>query len=431
MYTEDNMEDREYEDNYEESNENKNSIWTLLLRIIIILLCVLLFIWILSRFIGGDKTDKNDGTILNNNLNAIRLSAEKYFFMQNNLPQNENDTITLSLLDMNNKNLVSEIKDYQGNVCAKNANESFATLKKTNYAYILTVKLTCDSEQKEVTYYYDLKDYECLSCNGNTYMDGNNNNQENSQDDKQDNQGNENDAKNDEIIANLNINCNTWSPWTSIKIDDSHLLVKTRTLYKGKKTTVDGVKITYGPWSAFSETPIAAADNLEVETKDEVVTIWSDNKTTTDYIANTDSIKVISATTTGSEKECHSSEKKVREKVSASKYQSLNKQGLVVAVHDTYYEKECTTDCETCYKKVYDITYKKKTTSCTGGNKVTTYTYQELTSKTVKMYRSRAVIEEQVKGETVYTDWVEKLEEGYIKTEEKTEYSYKDTVCKG
>lgn len=430
MYTEENMTYNDnYDDEYIENNTdgNNGSIWTLLLRILIIFLCLLLIIWIISKFVGGKKIN-NDGVVFNNNLDTIRLASEKYFFIGNNLPENENDSITISLSEMNTKGLVSEVKDYENKVCSTKSDESFATIKKTNIAYELVVKLTCNKEQKEITYYYDLENMECLSCNGNTYMDGtlaDSNDQE-----EEDNSNEFTDTELDEIDK-LNINCNNWSPWTSIKIEDNRLIVKTRTLYKGYKTTTDGIKTTYGEWSSWSETPIAETSGIEVETKDEVIEKWSDNKTTTSYITNSDTIKVISASSVGTEKNCSTSWKQVRETVSASKYFDLNEDGLVIAVHDTYYDKECDNNCNTNYQKVYDITYKKKSTSCTGGDKITMYTYQELEKVSVKMYRSRTVKTENVKGETIYSDWVSKLEKGYIKTDEKIEYSYKDTSCKG
>ncbi len=419
MYTEENMAySNNYEENYDENNysyddnNNGNSVWSLLLRILIIFLCVLLEIWIISKFIGS-KGNKNDGVVFNDNLNTFHLASEKYFFVENNLPQNINDSITISLKELNNKNLISELKDYQNKTCNGDTSSSYATLTKTNIAYELVIKLTCNSEQKEVTYYYDLESMECLSCNGNTYMDGS----LVIEDSKKD----ENNEIENEEIEKLNINCNNWSDWTSTKIDDDRLSIKTRTLYKGYKIIENTSE-----WSAWGETEIKEEDGIEVETKEEIMDVWSEDKITTDYIVNSDTIKVISASTTNGDKTCSTSWKKVREEVSATKYQSLNADDLVIAVHDTYYDTK-NDDDKKSYKTIYDITYKKKTTSCTGGSSVTTYIYQELTKKPVTLYRYRTIGNDEI----VYSDWVEKLEEGYIKTEEKIEYSYKDNVCKG
>lgn len=423
MYTEENLDYNDYDYQYEDSKDNNggSSIWTLLLRILIIFLCLLLIIWIVSKFIGGNKKVNNDGVVLNNNLDTMRLAAEKYFFIEDNLPSNEDDSITIGLKEMNDRDLVAEVKDFQNNTCSTSSNESYVTVKKTNIAYELIVKLTCNKEQKEVIYYYDLESKECLSCNGNTYMDGNLV-IEDSKDEYEDLTDEEN-----EEIDKLNINCNNWSPWTSIKIDDSLLIVKTRTLYKGYKEVN---KTVYGEWSSWSETPVEAKDGIEVETKEEIVSKWSEDKVTTDYITNSEIVKVVSATSTTSDKSCSTSYKEVREKVSASKYFDLNDDNLVIALHDTYYENK-TTDGKTKLEKVYDITYKKKKTTCSGGSSVTVYTYQELIQEPVTMYRYRTVEEQSLKDDRIYTEWVEKLEDGYIKTEEKIEYSYKDTTCKG
>lgn len=425
MYAEDNM---SYNDDYEESylennNSNKSSIWSLLLRILIIFLCIILVIWIISKFVSGKKVE-NDGVVFNNNIDSLRLASEKYFFIEDNLPKN-NEEITISLREMNDKGLVSEIKDYKNNACSVIENESYSSLKKTDVAYTLTVKLTCNEEEKEYLYHYDLENGKCLSCDGNTYMDGNT--FVLVEDTYNDNLT----VEENEEINKLNINCNDWSDWTDIDLDNDKLLVRTRKLYKGSKTIPAGVEKVYGEWSEYFETEIPQIDGLEVEVKEEVKENWSEEKTTTDYITNSDTIKVISASSSGGGSSCKTTTKEVRAKLSASEYASYNSKGLIVALHDTYYDNTNCDDNKTCYKKVYDATYKKQTKSCTSSPSVTTYVYQELTQESVKLYRYRIVTTREVQGETLTTDWVEKLEDGYTKIDEKTQYSYKDTVCKG
>lgn len=433
MYTEENM---EYNDNYDRNdydnnsdNDNGISYGTLLIRILIIFICLLLVIWLISKLIGGKKVE-NDGTVFNSNIDNIRLASEKYFFLDNNLPENDDESVTITLTELNGQNLISEIKDYKGNACNTNAGSSYATITKTSVAYELKIKLTCNEEQREVTYYYDLEDGECLSCNGNTHMDGSlalggSNNTDNKED--TDNNETNNDKTN---VDDLEINCNKWSDWTTVKLNDDKLLVRTRTLLKGYKTTSEGINIIYGPWSDWQETPIISSDTLSVEVKQEIRPVWSELKTTTDKISNSDTIKIISVSTTPGEKVCDTSYKTVRKEVSYSEYSKLINQGIKVTVLDTYTKKTCTTDCESSYSLVYEIAYTKKTTDCENSEEVTTYTYQELTSQTVNLYRSQTITKEIVKGETVYTDWVEKLPEGYIKSDELIQYSYKDTVCK-
>lgn len=425
MYTEENMSyDSNYDDNYSENNYSDNkrsSIWGLLLRILIIFLCLLLVIWIISKFVGGKRV-LNDGTVFNKNIDAFQFASEKYFFLQNNLPK-ENDSITISLKDMNDKGLIEEVKDYKNNVCSTNTNDSFATLERTNIAYMMTLKLTCNEEEKEKILYYDLENGECLTCGGNTYMDGSSlviGSEENT----------DNDLENTEF-ENLNINCNNWSDWTDTNFDNDKLIVRTKKLYKGTKTTTDGFETVYGEWSNYIETPIPQIEGIEVETKEELKEAWSEEKTTTEYITNSETIKVITATTTPGGSSCRTVTKNVRAKLSTSEYANYNSKGLIVAVHDTYYNTDCGKDSKSCYQKVYDVTYKKQTKSCSSSPDVTTYTYQELATTPVMLYRYRTVTQKPVKGETITTDWVEKLEDGYIKTDEKTVYSYKDTVCKG
>jgi len=437
MYTEENMSYNNYEENYEDSNYNDkgSSIWTLLLRILIIFLCLLLVIWIISKLVGGKKV-VNDGTVFAENLKTIQYASEKYFFLENNLPK-DNESITISLNDMNNKGLVEEVKDYKKNSCSKSSDESFATMKKTDVAYVLTLKLTCNEEQEEKIFYYDLKNGECLSCGGVTYMDGSlaigsleNNETDESEDDYEIDTDGYDDEK-DKEIEKLNINCNDWSEWTDIDLNNDRLLVRTKKLYKGTKITTDGFVPVYGEWSEYTETPIPELEGLEVEVKEEIKDTWSEEKTTTSYITNSDTIKVITATTTNGGSSCKTTTKQVRGKLNSSQYASYNSKGLIVALHDSYYDKECDEDCKSSYQKIYDVTYKKQVKTCSNTSPVTTYTYQELTQTPVTLYRYRTVAKQEVKGETITTDWVEKLEDGYTQTDEKVVYSYKDAVCKG
>ena len=424
MYTEENM---EYNDNYDNNyNDDKMPIGKLLVRILIIFVCLLLAIWLISKIIGGKKV-VNDGTVFNNNLENIHLASEKYFFIENHLPK-ENETITISLKEMNKEGLIEEVYDYQNKACSTNENESFASLTKTASAYELTIKLTCSEEQKEVTYHYDLETYKCLSCTGNTYMDGSlvldnedetNNDSSDNNNNNNSNDNNDNDNNEDNSYQNLGINCNSWSDWTTIKLDDKNLEVRTRTLYKGYKTTESSEKIIYGPWSEYSETVITPSDTLEVEVKQEYVNTWSENKTTTSYISDSDTIRVIDTNTTGGERTCKTVKKEVRATITASEYAKYNSQGLIVAVHNKFLNPSR-----------YDVTYIKKSQSCSTSDSITIYTYQELISTPVNYYRSRTITKEVIQGETIYTNgWVEKLEEGYTKTDELVEYSYKEAVC--
>lgn len=438
MYTEENM---EYNDNYVENEEdNKGSIWTLLLRIVIIFVCLLLVIWLVSKLMSG-RNSENDDKVFAKNFNDVQLASEKYFFIEKNLPEKDGESITITLQDMNNKGLVAKVFDKDGKACDTSSNASYATLTKTSAAYELKIKLTCEDERSEKTHYYAINNYECLTCTDETYMDGSLvlEDSEIEEDTETDTEVGGTSGGNTiiEDANDLEIKCNEWSDWTTIKLNDSKLQVRTRTLYKGYKVLSGKENITYGEWSDWSTTKVEASDKLEVEVKKEEKEIetWSANKTTTDYsqikdkVAN-GTIKVVdtkSSSTGGYYKESTATKE-----VSASEYQSLNAKGQVISVLDTYYKVDCTEDCNSCYTKVYKIKYKTKT--WVSGSSVTTYTYQEkeLAKESVDLYRYRTISKEITEGEKIYTEnWVEKLEEGYIKTEERVEYSYKDTVCKG
>ena len=340
MYTEDN---RDFDDNYDDNYENNNDSFhytKLIIKILIIAICVIIVIWLIYKLIGLSKNNiKNDGTVFNNNVKTIKSASEKYFFEDNNLPQNVDDTLTITLGELTSLGRVDTIRDYKNRACSTNRDASYSKLLKTKTYYELKVKLTCDEETKEYTYYYNLQE-----------------------EDKNDE---------DEEIRNLNINCNNWSDWTDKKLSDSSLLVRTRTLVKGYKV-VGTETTTYGPWSEWSTTVATPSDTLEVESKEETIVAWSANKETTDKISNSDTIRIIDTKTTEGDYTCYN--KKVEEKVTADvtyeEYYDLLDKGLVVSLNNTYWKK-----ANGQYVNVYNVTYKKVTTKkVCSRSKITTYT---------------------------------------------------------
>ena len=397
MYTEDN---RDFDEEYEEEDNRSSFPYTkLIIKILIIFVCLLLAIWIISKLVGGSRKaeNKNDGTIFNNNIQELKKSAEEYFF-NDNLPQNIGDTKTISLGELNSLNKIKELRDYNDKVCSKEADKSYASITRKDLYYELKVKLTCDEENKEYIYYYELE----------------NNNEDNNDDNE---------------IYDLNINCKTWTEWTDKKLNDNSLLVRTRTLIKGYKI-IGEETITYGPWTEWTNEVINSSDTLEVETKEELDVIWSENKTTTSKISNSDTIKIIDTKTTNNGTSCYN--KTTYENAigtfTQSEYTKLEAKGLIVSLKDSYWVRD-----NNGYHKEYKAVYKKETTKkVCSDNYVTTYTYQELITANVIKYRSRTITKGLINTKVVYTDYVETLPKDYIKVDgsEKTQYSYKTTVCK-
>ena len=314
---------------------------------------------------------------------------------------------------------IQEVKDYNGKVCSNDTSSTYVKLLKSDIAYELTINLTCPEEVKNIVFYYDLKNGKCLSCNGNTKMDGS----LSLDDDKNDNSNDSNNSNNN----NVNISCDDWSSWTTTKINDDNVLVKTRVIFKGYKKTPGNVVINYGKWSDWSDTLIVPNETLEVETNSEVVSAWSENKTTTNPVTASDTLKVLDVQTTGGGQSCSNVSTNVRADLTASTYQQYMASGLVVKLNKVYNKK-----VDGKYVLLYDTTYKKYTKKCSTNPTVTTYTYQELVSTTVTKYRSRAIIKVQERDTVDYTDYVETLPNGYTKVDgsEMTQYSYKYNVCK-
>ena len=401
---------------YEEDDKKKFPFKDVIIKVLIVFGCLLLIIWLVSLVKGGKKSVVlNDGQVLESNIEKIRLASEEYFFIGKNYPTKEKDEKTVSISDLG----IQEVKDYNGKVCSNDTSSTYVKLLKSDIAYELTINLTCPEEVKNIVFYYDLKNGKCLSCNGNTKMDGS----LSLDDDKNDNSIVSNNSNNN----NVNISCDDWSSWTTTKINDDNVLVKTRVIFKGYKKTPGNVVISYGKWSDWSDTLIVPNETLEVETNSEVVSAWSENKTTTNPVTASDTIKVLDVQTTGGGQSCSNVSTNVRADLTASTYQQYMASGLVVKLNKVYNKK-----VDGKYVLLYDTTYKKYTKKCSTNPTVTTYTYQELVSTTVTKYRSRAIIKVQERDTVDYTDYVETLPNGYTKVDgsEITQYSYKYNVCK-
>lgn len=415
MYT---VDDKYNDEDYNYQNTDDSGSWKenrgLIIKIIIICLCVIVLIWLI---ISLKKTNNNEVTYdmstHNANVAKIRLAAEKYFFMDN-LPK-ENATKTITLKDLKDKKLLNDITDSNNKVCSDNSTISMDN--KT--AYVMKIKLSCSVNEKEETFFYNKTNYKCMNCNGNTYMDG----------------------KADIVDNNTTeeYNCNNWSEWTTKRVNNVDLSERSRVMVKGVKYEKQE-KVTYGEWTEFSETEVVQNENIEIETKKVIEDRWSEEKTTTTKVENSDKIKVISTQRegNGSYTYCPSGYTKqdgkcVAVKVGDLNYIQYNTYNVInKPCDDVKVEKNIEGKYETIYKSCsYIVTTDLRRSA---GNSVTYYTYQELVPTEVTYYRFRTIKKEEIKGNAIYTDGYyeeSSLPQGFEKLDgsEKIEYSYKLSSC--
>ena len=429
MYTEEYSDiNNSYEDSYNDydyqEQEQKPSFWNdnkgLIIKIIIIVLCVIILFWLILKLKGNNNNNENSNaqvnnatSVYNNNVEAFRAVAEKYFFIDGNMPKNS-ETKVVTLNDLITDGRINNLVDSENNAC--NINSSYASLVKED-DYVLTINLVCSSLNDPKVYYYDYDNNNvCMNCTGFTYMDG-------SQiDEPSDNE------------QEPSYSCKEWSDWTTEKINDNSLEVRERTLVKGEKKGSAIQKVVYGNWSEYTTTEIKPSDNLEVEMTTKKEQVWVE-KTSNSAVTESSTIKNINATTSGggSYSYCPNGYTKDGKKC----YKIVT--GTLTYTQYNSYEvinKPCAgpsynSDGERVYK---GCQYKKYTSLKTGTHPTTTtYTYQELVTKDVTYYRSRTKTIETAYEDSVFTDYMEEknLPSGYVKVagSEKKEYSYKLKVC--
>jgi len=418
-----------------QQEEQKPSFWNenkgLIIKIIIIVLCVLILIWLILKIKGNNNTTSSPNSVVvyNNNVDTMRLALEKYFFIDGNMPK-DGETGVVTLSNLNSKGYIGEVVDANKKSC--DVNKSVASLVKGTDSYVLTINLTCGSMTEPKFYNYSLETKTCLNCTGFTYMDGND------KDNSVDNNDENDNETNNKIELEESLSCKVWSDWTSIKLDDDSLDVRTRVLIKGIKKGGKVEKITYGEWSDYTTNVITPSETMEVETIVKTEEVW-ETKISDNEVVPSATIRNVNENKTSNGSYSYCPKDYDRENKKCVKYSDIKTGDLTYVQYNTYkvLNKPCDgpfvedgkTIIKNCkYQIKEDVIDLKWGTSYT-----TTYTYEELTKKEVTYYRSRTKTTSVVEQQEDITDYIEesKLPEGYekLKGSEKTEYSYKIKEC--
>ena len=436
MYTFDDK--KNYYDEYEEKEVQEESFWqrnkSIIIKIIIIIICIIILI-LLIKALKRSNNVVYDNNKHQENITEVRMAAEDYFFLKNNLNKNlEVNEVTVEKLQKNG--LIDKIVDANNRVC--NENKSIVTVSKDNNLYAMRIKLDCSTSDKEEVFYYSIDNNACLNCDGKTHMKGDTTI-------KEDEKNTENNNNDENTIDYSKYSCKTWSEWTSERISDSLLEEKSRTLVKGVKKGDVVQNIEYGEWSNWTESPISENSDIEIDVLVSNEKRWSSNKTSSQKMTESDTIKIVSTekvsgqTTSTCPKgykksgnkcvsnEVYTGDLTYKQYNTSSEYQVENKPCEAV---DTVKDENgkyiwVYRNCQ--YRK---ITTTRKSTS----SGYTVYTYQELETVPVTYYRSRTKKIVETKLDDVYTDKYyeeNQLPSGYTKVpgSEIKEYSYKIAVC--
>ena len=421
MYTESDYENNDFdeynvdEEVYEESFWDRNK--SLIFKIIIIIICVLILIWLISK-LGKNKNVESN---YDDNVTAVRLASEQYFFI-NNKPGNTKQSITVSELE--NRNLVKKVVDANNNAC--DTNNSIVTLDNNSVSYIMSIKLDCGKDNEIRNFYYRMDNYACENCGSNTYMDGTNG--------PKDPVDPVNPDEPEDPDNPSGYTCD-WSDWTTTRNTESGLDERTRVLVKAQKENTKE-EIVYGEWTEFTETPVEATDELEVETKVNTIDNWVAMQSSS-AVAASDTIRNVQRHSTSGTKytycpsgyekydgRCRKSNGATRT-ISATDYVRLSGEE----------RKSCKSKRDSANKLVYvcggGYSYTDLKTGYRGGS--TYYTYEQLNRTEVTVYRSRTKEVKTTVLEPTVTGYILKTEvpSGYtiVPGSEKTEYSYKLSSC--
>jgi len=413
MYTEENEFD--YNDYEEENNDYQKKSFNkgLIIKIVVVLLCVILLIFLFFKIKNSFQNKDNGLLVFNNNVSMMREAGEIHFFQNKNLPSEVGKSSVITVKDLIANDLLTDIKDKNGDTCGYTA--SYVSLTKADSDYAMKVYLSCPSIENTVTYYYDLEG-NCLTCNGEDYTpsditlsDDNSNNT----DDNDNNSNNEDNSNNNN--QNNTTTCSTWSSWTTEYRDGAGLERETRTVVKGYKENP-----IYGIWSEWSKEEAVGNSSLQVETKtgiEETTSYPNEWKTSSEKPAEKEGREIDTVTSTKTKKTC--SDVKTGETI-WKEVAKLSEKGDAITCKIVSLGK---------YSCEYYVTEKKCTTKTYN---VTTYKYRDAvkTQEEVTYYRFRTV----TYGDPLYTDYIleSEMPDGYTKVigSEITQYRYREKCTK-
>jgi len=422
MYTDDTKENL-YDDE-ELENEKWDNHRGLIFKIIIIILCIGLLIWLISVLKNRNNTSDNSDIHLANT-EKIRLAGESYFFLRNN----KDKVQYINVAGLKREGLLSDIVDANNKVCSDSG--TLVNLDNNTDSYVMTIKFSCSTNDKNEVFYYNKNTLACLNCNGKTHMDGKT---VVIDDDKEKENDSSNDNQKDE--ENPTYSCVDWSEWTKVRVNEPELTERTKVMVTGVKY---GKKTVYGEWSEYTKTPIVNNDGIEIETKIVNEQVWSDPKTGTSVDTSNPNIKIISTDTINDggsncnngyvdNNTCYSNELIVGN-LTYKEYNSGN-----YKVKKAYCDGVKTLkDSDGLFVITYlNCQYNKKISNSSSGRSYTIYTYQELETKDITYYRYRTISETNEPNEYTNVKYEEdKIPEGYVKLEgsEEIYYSYKLSTC--
>ncbi len=438
MYT---IDDREYNE-FEE--ENENSFWSnnkgLIIKIIIIILCIIVLIWLFKALKIKKNTTVSESTNIEN-MEKVRLAAEDYFFIKNN--KNNESIRVVNLNELKKQGLITDIIDSNKKVCSEHS--SNVTLTKETSNYKMTIKLDCSTNEQIKDYYYNNNTLVCLNCNGDsktTNIDKNTEIVKNEEPKKEDFSNKSDDSVVEENNDYSDYSCVEWTDWSKERKNDPILVERVKTLVQGVKYGKNTSKTVYGEWSDYVPVLITGNDNLEVEVKSSIESSWSEEKESTNIDLSSDRIKVISTSQISKEKPycedgyllnnmCYSNNEIIGnltfKEYHSGQYQIKNNQCERVMTLKNNDGKYVLTYVNCKYNKVIG---KPKVDN----NSYTLYTYQEQEDKEVTYYRARSKRIVTEKENDIYTN--EKYEEnnlpeGFVKVigSEEVYYSYKLPTC--
>lgn len=438
MYTVDDDIINQVEDDDVIEKKSWNNGTGLIVKIIIIILCVIVLIWLIKE-LNSNSGKKVDGATHDANVLKVRLAAEEYFFLKN-----KKDVYSVAnIKELKSYGLVDDVVDSNGKVC--DGTNSKTTLTKEDNNYKMTISLDCSTNDKDEVFYYHLSTLVCQNCNGKTIMNGQTvvvDNNEVKEENGEEVIDNGNNDIPDDTIEQSEYSCVAWSDWQENRVVDSILEERSKTLVQGVKHGTLSTRVEYGEWSDYTTTPLYKDANTEVESKVETVNNWSETKTAYELDTSNPNIKVVDTTVENyggvytcpngyslSGNTCVSGTlygNLTYSEYNSGRYNVTN--GLCNGVRNI---KNSNGKYEITY---LNCSYYTTTSPSYSSSTRTLYTYQELTSSEVTYYRSRTVKVISTSSDDVYT--TEKYEEkdlpaGYVKVPgtEETFYSYKLTSC--